>query len=675
MLVVLAMLFLLVGFGAPLEGSASSSPVQAVRVGWHGAYARVVFDLHGSIPYNIVSGEASERILVEFPGVATPPAKVLWKADDPLVREVRFRVTDAKIIGEILLNQPGVVQRHFRLQSPPRIAMDIVRSSLPVASTDASGGQPVTPPKAVTTSPSVNGQPVDQSHISATDNDSKQARAEAATPSTRPLEKAEATAPAPPVQPSPAQRVPAQQDVSGSQSVLVQQAESQWRQGNLDAAYQLYAALIERFPNYKHNHFIMVRMADILQRQERVREAIEAYAQVLVVHSASEGAIISRMRMAELGVRAPDALPATTEPQFEAYRQPVATLHSIMQSYATSPLADIARLKLGEIQLHRQQYSEALGTFRQLLQKSLQPDLYEDVRRKMATTLQTLLTLKQEEGAYTDVLQTFFNHQKHLSRDDSLRSTMLLPVAISYARLGLQSEAQQLFQRVLKNASSPGETIIAALEQANIFDQREQFQASFDLLEPLVPLAEPALQGRVLLAVGASGMRAGHPAKALAYLTTARDLVATPRDRARVLSLIADGHLAQNQRADAVRALQECAALAPVDGAARLSESEHCQFRAAGLLLGDSQYQQALVEYQKVLEHFPTSQYREQVLLATASLYHELGDTERLTETLTTLRDATTHALWKTAAADALTDHTWREHFRERFAALHMSLP
>jgi tetratricopeptide (TPR) repeat protein len=138
---------------------------------------------------------------------------------------------------------------------------------------------------------------------------------------------------------------------------------------------------------------------------------------------------------------------------------------------------------------------------------------------------------------------------------------------------------------------------------------------------------------------------------------------------------MADAYLAQSKRAEAARALQECAALPPVDGKTRLSVSEHCQFRAANLLLEDTHYQPALEAYRKLLEHFPASQYRERALLTMASIYHELGDASRFTETLTTLRDTTTQALWKTAAADALTDHTWRERFRERFMALQMSLP
>lgn len=663
MVMAVVMLFLLVVFGTPREGSADSSPVQAVRVGWHGIYTRVVFDVQGSVPYSIVSDGASERILVEFSGAQNPPANTRWSTNNPLVREVRFHAADSKVISEILLTESGAVQRHFRLQSPPRIVLDITRYSLSMAPT-TTPVVPETPPQAATQSSPVHDQATNESPATTSATEPSQAGTQAAASASAP--------PEPSTQPS---RAPAQQTAPVSQSTLIQQAETQWRQGNLDAAYALYAALVERFPDYKHNHFIMVRMADILQRQERLREAIEAYAKVLVAHPTSEGAIISRIRMAELGVRAPDALPATKEPQFEAYRQPVATLHTIMQRYTTSPLADIARLKLGEIQLYKQQYVEALGTFRQLLQKSLQPDLYEDVRRKLAATLQPFLIRQQEEGAFKDVLQTYFSHQKHLARDDALRPDILLPVAMSYAGLGLQSEAQQLLQRVLTTSSNSGEKIIAALEQANLLDQRGQFQAAFDLLEPLVPSAEPALQGRILLAVGAAGIRAGHPTKALAYLTTAHDLAATPDDRAQALAHMADAYLAQSKRTEAVRALQECAALPPVDGKARLSVSEHCQFRAANLLLEDTHSQPALEAYRKLLEHFPASQYRERALLTMASIYHELGDATRLTETLTTLRDTTTQALWKTAAADALTDHTWRERFRERFMALQMSLP
>jgi tetratricopeptide (TPR) repeat protein len=451
---------------------------------------------------------------------------------------------------------------------------------------------------------------------------------------------------------------------------LLQQAELQWQQGKLAAAQRLYRTFLDRFPDYKHNHLIMVRLADLLQQQHLLREALEGYAKVITTYPASEGALISQVRMAELGVRRPDLLPNTDEPQFHAYRHPIQALQTLIQTYPVSPLADVARFKLGVLQLQRGELQAALASFRHLAQKSLQPGLQQNVRQQLGQTLQRLLVAQQRQKAFIDVLRTFFANREYLAPEDAQRPDFLLPVAISYARLGLYSEAQSMLQKLVEGAATPAQRTTAALEQASLLSKRGQPQEAITLLEPFISTAKPAVRGRLLLTLGELASQAQQPAKAIHYLDMASELVLSPPERLRLFSLLADNHLAQGDAEHGLRALRQCAALTAEGEDTLLPGVDSCLFRAASLLFEHHQYQPALAEYQRLLQAFPETRYHDRTLFGMARIYRELGDEAQMIRTLETLRDSGVASLWREIAADSLDDLAWQKRFRERLAVL-----
>jgi general secretion pathway protein D len=122
------LLFLLI-FGWSPAWSTSHFQIQGVRFGWHDTYARLVFDLHQDSPYRLRIGPDPARILVEFPGVSSLPSQSVWPAQNPLIREVRFRKDTANLIADIRLVSPGTVRKHFRLGAPGRLVIDLARYS------------------------------------------------------------------------------------------------------------------------------------------------------------------------------------------------------------------------------------------------------------------------------------------------------------------------------------------------------------------------------------------------------------------------------------------------------------------------------------------------------------------------------------------------------------------
>jgi tetratricopeptide (TPR) repeat protein len=651
MLTYLSWLLCLLALGIFPAWGASSSQLQGVRFGWHGAYARIVFDLHETTTYRIRSGSKPSRILVEFPEGYSLPPQSTWHTRNPLVQEVLFRQEANKIISEIRLTQPGTIQRHFRMTAPPRIVIDITRQSSPVSK------QQTVPPQ-----------------VSSLDRP-QAPKAEASEPESIPPRTSDGAKTKPVVHNMKRQEnltpTIATETITAklSQAQVLRQAELQWQQGDFEAAQQSYQAFLERFPHYKHNHLIMVRLADLLQQQQLLREALEAYAEVITTSPSSEGALISQVRMAELGMQSPELLPQSNEPQFLAYHQPLSGLQKLIQTYPASPVANIARLKLGEFRLQHNDLQAALTTFSQLLKKSLEPVLFQEARSMLDQTLKRLLATQQQKGEYLEVLRTFFRNQEHLPSEAAFHPDLLLPVALSYARLGLDAEAQGLLQRLTDGTTPPKQKTIAALEQAQLIFKHGHPQTALDLLEPLVPIAEPVLRKEVLLLLGTVAVQAGEPAKALNYLDMARHLVVSPPERVRLFTLLAEEYLTQGDTPQGLHALQQCVGVHTEEGVP-LPETDTCMFRLAGIFFAHRQFESALQEYQQLLQAFPKSHYKEMSLFHMAKIYQELEDEQQTIETLNQLRDSTTNSLWKKVALDYLDDMAWQKHFHHSLAAL-----
>ena len=101
----------------------------SVRVGTHTTYTRVVFDLPEAVPYRIVpSGPQATTLSVTFLRGHVLPDRQTIPVHHSLVREVSIVATSSGTTAEIRLTQPATVQRHFPLEEPPRIVIDIAPS-------------------------------------------------------------------------------------------------------------------------------------------------------------------------------------------------------------------------------------------------------------------------------------------------------------------------------------------------------------------------------------------------------------------------------------------------------------------------------------------------------------------------------------------------------------------
>src|SRR5215831_4964422 len=378
---------------------ADASTPRGVRFGQQGNVSRVVFELQEDVPYRLEADSDPALIRLIFPTLRVTPKLQVARARTGLIEEVRWSTDGSQVMADIVLKQPGTVQHAQRLHAPPRVVLDIARrndSEVQKESERAKG----------------------------------QGTMAAAPPATeeRPQEGAATASPPPPAASPAAPTLPLTPVSTLTAAQLLERAEKQWAARQLEAAQRSYTAFLQRYPEHSSNHLIAARVADILRAQEHSRAALEAYAVVVQGYPGSEGALISQIRMAELGTTFPDLLPAGDEPRYAAYRHPLETLRRLASDYPFNPLADVARFKLAEMLLQQQDITAALDLLQQLLRRPLPDALRRDVEQQLRQALARQLDAYQRQGAYIDVLRTFFAYKPSLPPTEAGHSDLLYPL-------------------------------------------------------------------------------------------------------------------------------------------------------------------------------------------------------------------------------------------------------
>jgi tetratricopeptide (TPR) repeat protein len=477
------------------------------------------------------------------------------------------------------------------------------------------------------------------------------------------------TATSPPQAASPiAQTPPLPPASSLTPTQLLERAEKQWAARQLDAAQRSYTAFLQRYPEHPSNHLMAARVADILRAQAHYRAALEAYVVVVQGYPGSEGAIISQIRMAELGTTFPDLLPAGDEPRYTAYRHPLETLRRLTSDYPFSPLADVARFKLAEILLQQQDIAAALDLLQQLRRRPLQDALRRDVEQQLRQALGRQLDAYQHQGAFFDVLRTFFAYKPSLPPTETRHPDLLYPLVASYVRLGLLDEAQSLLPTLLDAAATPIQRAHIALAQATLFAQSGRDEIVTALLHPLQQFTDPTMRAQALLLLTESAWRAQRPDDVVRYAGLGEAILTGAVERSKFFTILGQAYEAQGEVNRAIQTFHKCIEV-PDAG----EPAETCLLRAAALHAAQGQHKPALALYEHVLQTWPHS-YKEGVLFRIAESHRQQFDKAQMLAAFTRLREHTQDAFWHKVAMEYLEQAQWQERFQERLAVFQNTL-
>jgi tetratricopeptide (TPR) repeat protein len=623
----------------------------------------VVFDLKEQGPYRVVASDTPKTILVEFPEMQHLSTQTAWVAPDPLVQTVRIIAEPAGVRAEIHLRQPGQVYRHFRMEAPARVVVDISPERAP---TSANREQQATP---------VNEEPHRDQPIAKASEVPPPAQP---TPQAVPPARTEANASPPPrPEPTTPRAAPLQEiPLTLSAEQLLRQAEDEWASQQYKAAQLSYQTFLVRFPQHAQNHLIATRLADILRAEVHYREALEAYAKVIETYPHSEGALISMIRLAELHITAPDLIPAAdVKPRHQPYASPIPVLQQLIADYPLHSLAQMARYTIGLLLLARHDTNGALEIFHQLLSSSLTATLREEVEAKLSEALQRLLTERIQQGEYLTALRTFFAHKGRLAPQQVMQPAVIHLVAQSYAGLGLLEEAAHLLQLLLEKASlTPEQRAEIALERTMVLLQNGKANEAKAQVAGLEELPNDALERQRRRVLGEIALHEQQPAEAARHLQPLTELFGTVGEQAHMQARLAQAYAAQGEPEQAMQAWQQCTTLLNQDTAGLASLAEDCLFQTGRLHFAQQHYKEALTVFEALLQRFPESSRWDLIHFYMAESFRQLEDEPHMLEHIRTLRDKAHAPFWQKIAEEYEQNAAWRERFHERLAAFHNTL-
>ena len=304
----------------------------------------------------------------------------------------------------------------------------------------------------------------------------------------------------------------------------------------------------------------------------------------------------------------------------------------------------------------------------QLLRRPLQDALRRDVEQQLRQALGRQLDVYQRQGAFFDVLRTFFAYKPSLSPTETGHPDLLSPLVASYVQLGLLDEAQSLLQTMLDAAATPIQRAHMALAQATLFAQGGRDEVVTTLLHPLQQFTDPTMRGQALLLLTESAWRAQRPDDVVRYAGVGEALLTGATARTRFFTILGQAYEAQGDINKAIQTFHKCAEV-PEAG----ERAETCLLRAAGLHAAQGQHKSALALYEHVLQTLPHSD-KEGLLFRIAESHRQQFDKAQMLATFTRLREHTQDAFWHKVATEYLEQAQWQERFQERLAVFQNTL-
>ncbi|MBW2182654.1 MAG: tetratricopeptide repeat protein, partial [Deltaproteobacteria bacterium] len=210
------------------------------------------------------------------------------------------------------------------------------------------------------------------------------------------------------------------------------------KNGEYDKALSLLFTVLNVFPEQEYNHIVLTKIGDIYQMQGEVEEALKVYAQNSVFYPESKGALISEIKMADIGVSKPGFF------KFGQYLDPLLVYQRVIEKYPTTDLAEEALYKQGFAFSEQKRYQEAIASLIKVLEEYTESDLSKKCAYSLKKNLYKLIDSYFSEEKYYPILEVYRKY-----KDPYLAgckdSKALFQMGESFRHAGLYPEALEMY--------------------------------------------------------------------------------------------------------------------------------------------------------------------------------------------------------------------------------------
>jgi len=440
-------------------------------------------------------------------------------------------------------------------------------------------------------------------------------------------------------------------EVHSNPDILLYSGYNYYELGRLRPAREVLSKALNLFPHLETPDLILTRIADSFREDGMTIKAMKLYDLVARTYPDSEGSAISLIRVAEEAEKAIDddsrisdegiSEEKTSKSAHEIYRQ-------VTEKFPDSPLAHVAMLKQGNLEMKAQRFDEAVRIFRDLLAKQPDGKLQGQIETALQDALLKSADISRKDGRHvesvtilTELLtgypQTPFMAEVKASLEDSLSvifkqyerqgdmerligdyerlqaavpfedmPAILLRVGRAYRNLHLYGAAVSVLEKARHfygKKDLPPNALFGLAESAHKEKRLDLAEQAAEAFVQKNPLHERVSEAYLML--GDIGLIRRDFKTALDFLNTA--LTKNPDRNTRISVMLAKGR-ASTALADydaAVTCLQEAITLLDMDKD-RSSEDLARVYRELGeARVGQGEKDKALVSFKKALELHP----------------------------------------------------------------------
>jgi len=201
------------------------------------------------------------------------------------------------------------------------------------------------------------------------------------------------------------------------------------------------------------NDLVLTQIGDTYQNEGRIKEATKFYQLVLKRYSNTEGAVISKIRLAELQEERKLVVASGIVPPVNILDEDMALaaefykeiINNPLNKKNETPLTQLALLKLSIIYQKEEKYKKSLEYLKTLFVKYPRSKLIKEGKQALAETIDAMFKAEQQEKRYTNIIN-FYLAEKELVRTANAPE-LFLSVARAFKQQNFEDMATELFKQ------------------------------------------------------------------------------------------------------------------------------------------------------------------------------------------------------------------------------------
>ncbi len=194
------------------------------------------------------------------------------------------------------------------------------------------------------------------------------------------------------------------------------------------------------FPSSKDNDILLGKVAECILKTGYEKLAVEMFKFVIEEYKNADGALISRIRIAEIIERNKNIAE-----EFE--KSPEELYESVINLSPRSPISDIARAKLASWYYRKKKYQEGAEVFNSLARRAIESSMLLEVKTKMEQLLTDWVAELFRQKKYDEIIHVYEIYYPYF--DPAIHSSYLYYLAESYRVSGKFADAIHFYRKAL----------------------------------------------------------------------------------------------------------------------------------------------------------------------------------------------------------------------------------